>query len=116
MLKCAGCPRSVAVLLAGNDRVCQPDGNKEHRQLWTILRLCWLQGAWRLRCHQAMDLERPGITPAVVMATTMVPVKRLMQLDYARTIGNASTVTASPWHWFRGTSVSTLMASEFLEC
>ena len=77
----------------------------------TILRLCWLHVAWHLRCQRAMDPERHGITPAAVVAA----VKQLMRLDYVRMIGNARTMTASPRHWFQGTSVPTLAASEFLE-
>ena len=38
-----------------------------------------------------------------------------VMLDYARTISDARTMTASPRHWFWGTSVPTLAASEFLE-
>ena len=108
-------PRSATVLLADDDRVWQPVGSEEHRQLWTILRLCWIQAVWRLRCHRAMDPERHGITPTHVVAATVAAVKRLMRLDYARTIGDARTMTASPRHWFRGTSVPTLAAAEFLE-
>ena len=107
--------RSAAVLLADDDRVWQPDGSEEPRQLWTILRLCWLQAAWRLRWQRAMDPERHGITPAAVVAATVGAVKRL---DYARTNGDAHSMTASPRHWFRGgggTSVPTLAASEFLQ-
>ena len=66
------------VLLADNDRMWQPEGSEEHRQLWTILRLCWLQAAWRLRCQRAMDPERHGITPAAVVAATVAAMQRLM--------------------------------------
>ena len=38
-----------------------------------------------------------------------------MRIDYVRTIGDARTMTASPRHWFRGTSVLTLEASAFLD-
>ena len=42
---------------------------------------------------------------AAVVAATMAAMKRLMRLDYVRTIGDARTMTATPRHWFRGTSV-----------
>ena len=46
------------------------------------------------------------------MAATIAAVLRL---DYTRTIGDARTMMASPCPWFRGISVPTLAASEFLD-
>ena len=48
------------------------------------------------------------------MAAPVAAVTRLTRLDYAQTIGDARTMTASPRHWFQDTSVPTLVASEFL--
>ena len=107
-------PCSVAVLLADDNRVWQPTGDVTHCELWTILRLCWLQAVWGLRCARSNDPERHAVTPAAVVATTVAAIKRLIRLDYARTLGDARTMTASPRHWFRGTSVPTLEASAFL--
>ena len=45
-------PRSAAVLLADDDHVWQPDISEEHRQLWIILRLSFLQAVWCLRCRR----------------------------------------------------------------
>lgn len=107
-------PCSATVLLADDDRVWRPVGGDEHCELWTILRLCWLQAVWRLRCQRTQDPERHVVTPAAVIAATVAAVKRLMRLDYTRTIGDVRTMTASPRNWFRGTSVPTLAVSEFL--
>ena len=96
-------PCFAAVLLANDDRMWQPAGNAEHRQLWTILRLSWLQAAWRLCCQRALGPERHAVTAVAVMAATIAAVTWLMQLDYARTIGKVHTMTTSPRHWFRGT-------------
>ena len=98
-------------LLADDDRVWQPGGNEEHSQLWTILWLSWIQAMWRLRCQRALDPERHAVTPVAVVAATVAAVTRL---DYAWTIGDARTMTTAPRHWFRGTSVPTQVASEFL--
>ena len=85
------------------------------RQLWTILRLSFLHAVWCLHCQRSLDPERHPVTPAIVVAATVAAVKRLMRLDYARTIGDVRTMTASPRHWFcTDTSVPTLAASEFL--
>ena len=62
-----------------------------------------------------MDPERHAVTPQAVVAASVAAVKQLVRLDYARTIGEAHTMTVSPRHWFRGTSVPTLAASEFLD-
>ena len=75
-------------------RVCCPAAlcrmaAKEHRQLWTILRLSFLHAVWCLRCQRSLDPERHPVTPAAVVA-----VKQLMRLDYARTIGDVCTTTA----------------------
>ena len=72
------------------------------------------KSANRTRCECALDPDRPAFTPAAVMAATAVAVTQLFRLDYARTIRDAHTMTASPRQWFRGTSVPTLAASEFL--
>ena len=107
-------PRSAAVLIADDNRVWQPDNIEAHHYLWTILRLCFLQAMCCLRCQRFLAPERHAITPAVVVAATVAAVKRLMRLDYARKIGDACTMMASPRHWFHSTSVPTLTASEFL--
>ena len=107
-------PRSAVVLLADDDCVWQFDISEEHRQLWTILRLCFLQAVWFLHCQRSLDPGQHAVAPADVVAASVAAVQRLMRLDYTRTIGDACTMTASPRHWFRGTSVPTLVASEFL--
>ena len=86
------------MLLADDDCVWQPDGSEEHQQLWTIVRLSWLQAMWRLFCQRALDPERHAVTPFAAVAATVAAVTRLMRLDYARTIG---VVTASPRHGSR---------------
>ena len=78
------------------------------RQLWTILRLSFLHAVWCLHCQRSLDPERHPVTPAIVVAATVAAVKRLMRLDYARTIGDVRTMTASQRQWFRDTSVPTL--------
>ena len=103
-------PRSAVVLLADDDRVWQPGGSEEHRQLWTILQLCWLQAVWRLRCQRALDPERHAVTPPTAVAASVAALKWLTRLDHARSSGDARITTASPRHWFRGTSVPTLTA------
>ena len=102
------------MLLADDERGWQPDGREEHRQLWTILRLSWLQAVRRLRCQRALDPERNAVTPVAIVTATLAAVTRLMRLDYERTIGDARTMTAYTWHWFGGTPEPTLAAPEFL--
>ena len=103
-------PHSAAVLLAEDDHVWQPDGSEEHRQLWTILRLCFLQAVWCLHCQHSLAPERHAVTSATAVAATVAAVQRLMRLDYVRTIGNAHTMTALvPRH-----IGAHLAASEFL--
>ena len=64
-----------------------------------------LQAMWCLRCQCTADPDRHAVTPAADVGATIAAVKRLMRLDYKRTVGDARTMTASPRHWSWGTSV-----------
>jgi hypothetical protein len=108
-------PRSTAVLLADDQRTWLPGGEGHLPALWTTLRLAWLHSVWQLRCRRLADPERHSVTAAAIVAATVALVGRLLRVDFARTVGDARSMSAAPRHWFRGTSVPTLTVETFLE-
>ena len=108
-------PRTAAVLLADDQRDWQPVGPPPRQELWTTLRLCWLQAVWSLRCRRFSDPERHQVSVAAIVAATVAAVVRLLRRDYTRTVGDARSMSSAPRHWFRGTSVPTLTVDSFLE-
>jgi hypothetical protein len=103
------------VLLADDHRVWQPAGGEDLAKLWTALRLSWLSAVWSLRCRRLADSERCSVTPAGIVTATVASITRLIRRDYARTVGDARTLTASPSDWFRGTSTPGLSREEFVK-
>jgi hypothetical protein len=108
-------PCSVEVLLADDHRVWQPAGGEVLVQLWTALRLSWLSAVWSMRCRRLADPERSSVTPAGIVTATVASITRLIRRDFARTVGDARTLTASPSDWFRGTATPGLSREEFLK-
>ena len=106
-------PCSVEVLLADDHRVWQPAGGEDLVKLWTALRLSWLSAVWSLLCRRLADPERCSVTPVGIVSATVASVTRLIRRDYARTVGDARALTASPSDWFRGTSTPELSREEF---
>jgi hypothetical protein len=108
-------PGTVAVLLADDHRAWQPAGGSSLQELWTALRLSWLAAVWTLRCRRQADPQRFPLSAAGIVAATVASVSKLIRLDYARTVGDARTMTACPSDWFRGPVVPVLATAEFLE-
>ena len=68
-----------------------------------------------MRCRRNLDPQRFPVTPAGIVGATVAAVIQLIRRDYARTIGDARTMTAAPRHWFRGTTVPTMAQDTFLQ-
>ena len=108
-------PCTVDVLLADDHRVWQPSGDEDLVKLWTALRLSWLSAVWPMRCRRLADPERCSVSPVGIVAATVANITRLIRRDYARTVGDARTLTASPSDWFRGTATPTLARDDFVK-
>jgi hypothetical protein len=108
-------PCSVEVLLADDHRIWQPAGDDNLTKLWTALRLSWLSAVWSMRCRRLADPDRCPVSPVGIVMATVANISRLINRDYARTVGDARTLTASPRDWFRGTATPTLARDEFLQ-
>ena len=108
-------PCTAGVLLADDQREWEPGGGVAHGELWTALRLCFLQAAWAMRCRRAADPQRFPGSAAGLVAAVVAGVAQLIRRDYARTQGDSRHMTAAPSDWFRGTTVPMLTSGGFLE-
>ncbi len=93
-----GPPLTAAVWLQGDTQQWQPQ--RQHRHLWTSLRISLLAAAWELRTRRnALGTQ---FTPADVIARCVDDIRSLVLADWQRIVSRVTDMAGTHEGWFPG--------------